>query len=133
MPADKYGIPFIGKDEPPITDTEFQEMRFLHHMDEFQAEVHGVAQAHGWWEGNRNEAEVLALIHSEVSESLEILRISPDKISDRSRKDLLGEELADIIIRVMDYAAFKDISLGDFIIAKNRKNRDRPYKHGKKF
>lgn len=34
-------------------------------------EVHQVAVEHGWWEGERDEAEIYALIHSEWSEALE--------------------------------------------------------------
>jgi hypothetical protein len=37
----------------------------------FAREVHQVAVEHGWWEGERDEAEIYALIHSEWSEALE--------------------------------------------------------------
>ena len=37
----------------------------------FAKEVHQVAMEHGWWEGERDEAEICALIHSEWSEALE--------------------------------------------------------------
>lgn len=43
-------------------------------LQEMATEVHKNAVAHGWWEGNRSEAEVRALIHSEWSEALEEAR-----------------------------------------------------------
>lgn len=37
-------------------------------------EIHDLSRANGFWEGERNPFEVLALIHSEVSEALEEIR-----------------------------------------------------------
>lgn len=41
------------------------------------------------------------------------------------------EELADTIIRCLDYAGQYDLRIGEAIIAKMAKNEKRPYKHGK--
>lgn len=43
-------------------------------INEFAAEVHKNAVDHGWWEGERTFPEIVALIHSEVSEALEECR-----------------------------------------------------------
>lgn len=43
-------------------------------INEFAAEVHKNAVDHGWWEGERTFPEIVALIHSEVSEALEEYR-----------------------------------------------------------
>ena len=40
-------------------------------INEFVQEVHQNAVAHGWWETERDPAEIIALIHSEWSEALE--------------------------------------------------------------
>jgi len=48
-------------------------------------------------------------------------------------KDTFEDELADIMIRVMDLAAFKGIDLEAHIKAKMRYNSLREYKHGKKY
>ena len=43
-------------------------------LNEFAREVHVNAVAHGWWETERDPAEIIALIHSEWSEALEEYR-----------------------------------------------------------
>lgn len=48
-------------------------------------------------------------------------------------KDTFEDELADIMIRVMDLAAFKRVDLEAHIQAKMRYNALRPHKHGKKY
>lgn len=48
-------------------------------------------------------------------------------------KGTFEEELADIVIRVLDLCAFKGIDIESHIKAKMRYNKNRPYKHGKKY
>lgn len=70
----------------------------------------------------------LMLIVSEVSEVSEALEgIRKDNI------DNFKEELADIVIRVADLAGGLDIDLEKEIKNKMKKNKNRPYKHGKAF
>ena len=52
---------------------------------------------------------------------------------ERTYKDTFEDELADIMIRVMDLAAYKGIDLEAHIKAKMRYNSLRPYKHNKKY
>lgn len=88
------------------------------------AESHSNSVEHGFWEDaeQQNIPTKLALIHSEVSEVLEDYRHGND----------LAEELADVFIRLGDLCGWLDIDIESAIIDKQIKNRDRPYKHGKR-
>jgi len=96
-------------------------------------EVNDTAKAKGWWDGERNEAEIICLMHSELSEALEALRHG-NPPSDHISYSLLEEEMADVIIRIMDYAFAKKLLVPEALIAKLAFNRKREFKHGgKKF
>jgi len=75
----------------------------------------------------RNNAEMIALMHSELSEALEELRKKHCKM------ELVGEELADCVIRILDFCEGRGIDLQTLLEKKIKKNKKRPYKHGKKF
>lgn len=70
---------------------------------------------------------ILALIHSEVSEALESYRGDGGPSNPN-----FAEELADIMIRVLDLAHGLKIDLGSAILNKLEKNRTRGYRHGGK-
>lgn len=96
-------------------------------------EVHKIAVDHGWWETERNDGEMIALMHSELSEALENIR-NGEPTSDHI-PDFKGieEEFADVIIRILDTCERRGYRIGEAILAKMEYNRGRPYKHGRKF
>jgi hypothetical protein len=99
-----------------------------------QNAVHTNAKEHGWWEEERNDGELIALMHSELSECLEALRKGDH--ADEHCPDFTNAEieLADVIIRIMDMAERRGYRIGKAVIAKHKYNRTRPFKHGgKKF
>lgn len=97
-------------------------------------EVHQIAHNHGWWEHDRNNAEMIALMHSELSEALEGERHGNPPSEHIPNFSAVEEEFADTIIRILDYAQARNFDLGSALAAKIEFNRARPYKHGgKKF
>jgi len=118
-------------------------------------QLHENNKAKGFYEDEKNIGEMLCLIHSEVSEALEADRknsyadldkfnsgfhnrvksydIAWKEVFELHIKDTFKDELADVMIRVMDLAAFKKINLEKHIELKMFYNSLRAYKHGKKY
>lgn len=81
-------------------------------------------------------------IHGEVSELWEAYRRSAlAELCDKADKmELLGlepltneeEELADTIIRALDYAKRRNLNIGKAVAVKHAYNVTRPYRHGGK-
>lgn len=95
-------------------------------------DVHGNAKRKGWWEGERNVGEALALMHSELSEALEAARAGYPTDS-KIPFDNFTVELADCVIRIFDLAGGLSLQLVDALLAKHEFNKTRPHKHGKVF
>lgn len=133
-------------------------------LNELSKQIHENAKSKGFYEKEKNIGEMLCLIHSEVSEALEAVRINKyysncceeqkwfiKGMADKNYgatfnddlvfkeqfekmvKNSFEDELADVVIRVLDLCAFKGIDIESHIKAKMRYNALRPHKHGKDF
>lgn len=104
-------------------------------LDALSALLHETAIEKGFWDGEYNHDKIgnkLALVHSEVTEVLEAIRKSQGS-------EKIVEEIADIIIRILDvYAAMRNQeqvthSLDEILYNKIEKNKLRPKLHGNLF
>lgn len=96
-----------------------------------QRMAHKTATEAGWYVDpatgqpiKRNFGEVVALMHSELSEALEADRkgLKDDKLPHRDGREV---EFADCIIRILDTAAALGLDVPGAVIEKNRFNRQR--------
>lgn len=92
---------------------------------------HGFAKRAGWWNDpatgepkDRNDGELIALMHSELSEALEGIRKNSNDDHLPHRKSV-EVELADTLIRIFDYAGARNLDLAGAVIEKLAFNQRR--------
>lgn len=92
---------------------------------------HSISVFRGWWQDKktramieRDEGTMIALQHSELSEMLEGVRTGAksEKLPGFSNEE---EEAADLLHRLFDYAAARQLRLGEAYVAKGLYNLKR--------
>jgi len=106
--------------------------KFMNSFNILAKGVHNNAINKGWWETDRNDGELIALMHCELSEAVEALRCNIDKSEHIPEYSGVEEELADVILRIMDFAQARNLNVAEALISKMNFNMLREYKHGGK-
>jgi NTP pyrophosphatase (non-canonical NTP hydrolase) len=123
------------------------EIYFAENINELMELLNQGAIKSGWWHDietgkpvKRNKGEMIALMHSELSEALEGVRkdSQDDHLPHRKSEEV---ELADCIIRILDYCGAHNLDIGGAVMEKfaynmtraDHKPENRAKNNGKKF
>lgn len=85
-------------------------------IQEYLKQSYGNSVAKGWYENPTTPIERFALMISEVSEAIEEIRLKkPDYYVKDGKPEGQSVEMVDILIRIFDYAGYKNINFSKFI------------------
>lgn len=128
-------------------------------LNKLSEQIHKNAIEHSWWEDERSFGYIIVLCHSELSEALEEFRAGNkptktyytcslnandflehcvnvpgacDNRCGKGKPEGIPIELADCIIRILDYCGKEEIDIDAAIRIKHEYNKTRPYRHGGK-
>lgn len=106
-------------------------------FERMQEEVFRLNTSKGWFDEDRSVGDMVALLHSEVSEVLEAYRTfkfqdATERIpnADLDKPEGVGAEMADCLIRLLDMAKRWDVDLAAEFTRKMAYNWTREYRHG---
>ena len=110
-----------------------QEIEWNGELNAIAKAIHGCAVEKGWWEDDRRFPELIALMHSELSEALEAWRErKPPVYFVEDRPEGWAVELIDCVIRILDTLTRENQDTEDILRRKMQYNEGRPYRHGGK-
>lgn len=111
-------------------------------LNDYAKRINQTAREHGFWpEEGRNFGEMIALMHSELSEALEehrskkpnVWHLHPDLETGIAKPEGVAVELADCLIRILDTMHSLGVDIDAVVQEKMAYNDSRPHKHGKAY
>ena len=95
------------------------------HLNQLVKQSHELARKKGFWDKDKSVPESLMLIVSELGEACEAHRCGD--------MDEFREEIADVFIRLGDFCGRHELDIESEIERKHNINKNRDYKHGKRY
>lgn len=109
------------------------QFTFVRLFEQMQEGIHETAKEKGFYETPPSDIERIGLMHEELGDATKAVRALEMPADEHcpmfSRLEI---KLADTIIRIMDYAQYRNLRVVQAVLAKIEANKLRPYKHGKK-
>lgn len=119
---------YLDEGDVTVTNKHYSINDFVH-------EAHQNAINKGWYEDPKSFGDMIALMHSELSEALEDHRNGHgfrETYYEGNKPCGIPTELADAVIRIFDTCGYLGIDLESAIRAKMAYNFTRPLRHGGK-
>jgi NTP pyrophosphatase (non-canonical NTP hydrolase) len=126
--------PEIRQEAESITKLTAKEGKPMEELKAFQKEVYKCAEDHGFWEvkNEHTPGNQICMMHAELSEAHEAIRGKDPQDEHIPEFKAVEAELADVILRVLQFSEAYGYRTIDAMVAKHAYNLKRPFKHGGK-